>query len=426
MSGRPRPPRTYSRAYLGGWCLPILFYAAPITGYADVDPQSIATVLLVVVVGYVAIWIAESRPMRHGVVSREQAVTPRRYWRIVLFFSVLSLIGGQLVLTEQANFLGGFSFENLQERYIALIASSNEGSATHSLASTIGNLLRATFFVAVGVYVLYTKVDRSFLRRGVATIIVGAALAQSFFVNVSRLQFVFYLIYAVVVASQIRHPMLRHKNWILAGAAVCVLFLVRTTDQRLATFADSSVAADAMMGLFGADLQWFGQYILDHVGLAALILSLYMTQGIPEFVRLVAYNASPYALGSQSFFLVVAPLARALGSPLQVDMTLISNQGLWWGLLGDLYLDVGEFYPIAYPLVLYAMVRIARRYEQDGPFALAFRALTVALILIVPYTGIFNTFAASYLALWGFAVLEKAARRARSVHGAELDNAQSA
>ena len=426
MSQPRQRVRTYSRIYLGGWALPILFYMAPITGYWDIDAWSITAVMLVVASGYLAIRIAQLQTVRQPPLV-DVAASPSRYLRILMVFAALSLVGGQLVLTEQANFLSGFSFENLQERYIALIASANEGTATHSLGSTIGNLLRSTFFVAVAAYVVYTKIERSVFWRLVATAVILAALGQSFFVNVSRLQFMFYLVFGVVVASLIDHPVLRHKKWILLGGGVAVIFLVVTMDQRLSTtFSDNNVAANAMMGLFGAEMQGLGQYILDHFGLSALILSMYMTQGIPEFVRLVAYNPSPYALGGQSFFLIVSPIARLLGSPLQVDMTLISNQGLWWGLLGDLYLDVGEYYPIAYPIVLYVIVRIARRFDYDGPFALAFRGLTTALLLIVPYTGIFNTFAASYLMLWLFAGLEKAGRRVRAPREIIAGHAQGA
>jgi hypothetical protein len=44
---------------------------------------------------------------------------------------------------------------------------------------------------------------------------------------------------------------------------------------------------------------------------------------------------------------------------------------------------------------------------------LTFRALTVSMILIIPYTGIFNTYAVSYFALLILAVLEKRSRRQR-------------
>jgi hypothetical protein len=200
---------------------------------------------------------------------------------------------------------------------------------------------------------------------------------------------------------------------------VCVLFIIRTTDQRLAsTFDDDSLAAAATVGLFGADVQPLGQSIVDHLGLSAFILVMYISQAIPEFVRLVIYNPSPHALGAHSLFLVVAPIARALGSPLAADMSAISNAGLWWGFLGDMYLDFGDFYFVGYLCALFVMIRVARGFESSGVFGLTFRALTGSMILIIPFTGIFNTYAVSYFALLILAVLEKRRRHLR--HSAEL------
>ncbi len=92
-------------------------------------------------------------------------------------------------------------------------------------------------------------------------------------------------------------------------------------------------------------------------------------------------------------------------------MSAISNAGLWWGFLGDMYLDFGDFYFIAYLCALFVMIRVARGFESSGVFGLAFRALTVSMILIVPFTGIFNTYAVSYFALLILAVLEKRSQR---------------
>ena len=398
----------YSKAYLLGWCLPLLLFVAPIVSYSDISSGYAWWVLTVVAAGYVVSVFAGRSGINRRTSGTEFPMRSKSLFRMVVIFSIVSLVGGQLVLSEQSNFLGGYSFDNLEERYIALIHSAYEGSSTNSIWSTLGNLMRSLFFVAVTATVVYTKIERSWLRRIGVSVLVGAALLQSFYVNVSRLQFVFYLINAAVAAVLVGHPILRQKKWLAAVAVLLVLFLIRTTDQRLAsTFDDESAAAAGMVGLFGADLQPSGQFIVDHFGLSAFILVMYISQAIPEFVRLLIYNPSPYALGAHSLFLVVAPIARALGSPLTPDMSEISNAGLWWGFLGDLYLDFGAFYFIAYLCALFVMIRAARGFESTGAFGLTFRAMTVSMILVIPFTGIFNTYAVSYFALLILAALEK-------------------
>jgi hypothetical protein len=397
----------------------LVLFVAPIVSYSDISSGYAWWVLTLVSAGYAVTMFAGRRAVNRQALGREYPMRAKTLFRLSVLFSVLSLIGGQLVLSEQSNYLGGLSFDNLEERYLALIHSSYEGSATNSIWSTLGNLMKSLFFVAVTAIVVYTKIERSWLRRIVASAIVVAALLQSFFVNVSRLQFVFFLINAAVAAVLVGHPILRQKKWLIGAAVVCVLFIIRTTDQRLAgTFDDDSLAAAATVGLFGADVQPLGQYIVDHLGLSAFILVMYISQAIPEFVRLVIYNSSPHALGAHSLFLIVAPIARALGSPLTQDMSAISNAGLWWGFLGDMYLDFGDFYFVAYLCVLFAMIRVARSFESSGIFGLTFRALTGSMILIIPFTGIFNTYAVSYFALLILAVLEKRSRHLR--HPAEL------
>jgi hypothetical protein len=404
----------YSKAYLLGWILPLLLFVAPIVSYSDISSGYGWLVLTVVGAGYAVSVFAGRSVVNRRTLGTAYPMLSRSLLRLAVIFSILSLIGGQLVLNEQSNFLEGWSFDNLEERYLALIHSSYEGTATNSIWSTLGNLMRSLFFVAVTAIVVYTKIERLWLRRIGASALVGAALLQSFFVNVSRLQFVFLLINAAVVAILVGHPILRQKKWLVAAAVVLVLFLIRTTDQRLAsTFNDDSSAANGMVELFGADLQPLGQFIVDHLGLSAFILVLYISQAIPEFVRLVIYNPSPYAWGAHSFFPVVSPIARALGSPLTPDMSAISNQGLWWGFLGDMYLDFGAFYFIAYLCALFVMIRVARGFESSGVFGLTFSAMTVSMILIIPFTGIFNTYAVSYFALLILAVLEKRSQNLR-------------
>lgn len=404
----------YSKAYLLGWSLPLLLFVSPIVSYSDISSGYAWWVLTVVVAGYAVSVFASRNAANRRTLRIEHPMRSGSLLQLAVFFSILSFIGGLLVLSEQSNFLGGWSFDNLEERYLALIQSSSEGSATNSIWSTLGNLMRSVFFVAVTAIVVYTKIERSWLRRIVASAIVAAALLQSFFVNVSRLQFFFFLINAATAAILVGHPILKQKKWLIAAAVVCVLFLIRTTDQRLAsTFDDDSFAATAMVGLFGADLQPLGEFIVDHLGLSAFILVMYISQAIPEFVRLVIYNPSPHALGAHSLFLVVAPIARVLGSPLTPDMSAISNQGLWWGFLGDMYLDFGAFYFVAYLCALFVMIRVARGFESGGVFGLTFRAMTVSMILIIPFTGIFNTYAVSYFVLLFLAVLEKRSRHLR-------------
>lgn len=404
----------YAKAYLIGWILPVAFFAAPIATYADVSIGNVAWVLTIIVAGYVvsALTGASAANSQHN--SEDFQRRSRLLLRVAIVFSILSLIGGQLVLMEQSNFLGTGTFDDLQERYIALIQSSLEETATHSVWSTIGNLMRSIFFVAIASLVVYTKIDRSFLRRVAISCFVGAALLQSFFVNISRLQFVFYLIYAAVVAYFVGHPILKRVKLLITAAVACSVFLIVTTDQRISnTFADSSAAADYMAAFFGVDLQPWGQDIVEHLGLSTLVLVIYFSESIPEFIRLMIYNHSPYALGAHSFFPVLSPLARIIEAPLKVDMSAISNQGLWWGFLGDLYIDFGAFYFVAYLFVLFVMIRVARGFAASGIFGLSFRALTVSMILIIPFTGIFNTYSVSYVLLLIFALLEKKTRYAR-------------
>ena len=403
--------RTYSKLYVFGWVPLLTLLALPLVRFVDVSGWQIAGVLLLVLAGY-GVVVAAERTGRAPPDPDISRATTRAHARAVIVFSVLSVIGCQMVLQEQASYLGDASFENLQERYIALVESSLDGSATSSLLSSVGNILRAFFFVAVTSFVALVKAESSWSKRVALAALLVFALAENFLLNVSRLQLMFFLVAAVVATFMVGHPILRRKWTIAAMLAVLVGFLVFTTNQRLdAKFSDASAAAEYVATFFGVDMLPMGRSLVDEFGIAAFSLVLYVSQSVPELLRLMANNQSPYSLGAHSLYLLLAPLVRIVGVDLAAGRELISNQGFWWGFLGDLYLDFGVLFPLAFMLILWTMVRVVQRIGRGPVYGLALRSLTGGMFLILPYTGIFNTYAVSYFAIAALAAWEQRVRR---------------
>jgi len=415
-----RPVKTggqFSGLYLLGWMPLVALLLLPVVSFTGIPAYQIAAVLALVCAGYITVkWTEKSTPAKF-ISAPATPVPAAHYLRAILIFSTLSIIGCQLVLREQATTFGDASFENLQERYVALIEASLNGTATSSIWSTIGNLIRALFFVALTAYVSFTKHETSRWKKLAATAVIAFTLFENFQVNVSRLQFVFYIVLMVVVAVRIDHPLLKKKWPIIIVGSALFIFLAYTATQRFdATFGDRQVAADYIANLFGVEVLTPGRWLIEYLGLGVFSVLMYLAQGIPEVIRLITNNNSPYALGTHSLFLVVSPLMRLIGMPLAPNSVEISNQGLWWGFLGDLYLDFGVLFPIMFLVILHVMVRVAARFGTGPIYGMTLRCLTGGMLLIVPYTGIFNTYSVSYFCILMLAIGErhKASSRRRS------------
>lgn len=398
---------TYSKSYLIGWAPLILLLLAPIVDFIDVDGLHVAAIIVLVVLGYFVLRFAERTYKKSFPIYIEENTVARLHGRAVVIFSVISVIGCQLVLQQQQNFLGIASFDNLQERYIALVEASLQGNSTSSIWSTIGNLSRAFFFIAITSYVATSVQKRSIWSKLLLGSILVTALVQNFLVNVSRLQLIFFLLCGGIAAVLIHHPFLRRKVPIVGLIFILVTFLVATTTQRLnAMFDSAELVANYMMQFFGVQLKFIGRLLLDNLGIAFFTLCMYISQAIPEGIRLITQNDSPYSLGGHSFYLLLAPLLRLFDVQLGVGNSVISNQGAWWGLIGDLYIDFGIFFPFIYLIILYALVRIAIRYGDGPVYGLALRTITAGMLFIAPYIGVFNTYAVSYFAITVLAIGE--------------------
>lgn len=360
--------------------------------------------MLLVAIGYFTIKAASKSEIESMSRQKSLQITTNSHARIVVIFSFLSLVGCYLVSQQQLSYLAESNFDNLQTRYIALVDASLQGNATSSILSSLGNVARSFFFIAITSFVAVTTERRSTLTKMFLGALVLFALSQNFQVSVSRLQLLFFLICGWVAAVQIDHPILRRKAAIIILASIVAgVFLVSSTMQRFeAMYGDTDLAAEYMQTFFGVEMQPLGNAILEHLGIGIFTLSLYLTQGIPELLRLMSNNASPYSMGAHSLYLLLSPPLRIFGVNLGADAPLITNQGSWWGLMGDLYLDFGVLFPVAYLAALYGMVRIAIKYGNGPVFGLAFRALTIAMIFAIPYIGIFNTYSVSYV---GIAIL---------------------
>lgn len=396
--------QAYSKGYAAGWAPQILLILAPIVSFKDLSGTQISALILLVILGYFIIKSASKTEIKSELRQNYLQNINNSHALVVIIFSFLSLIGCYLVSQQQESYLDGSAFDNLQTRYIALVDASLQGNATSSILSSLGNLARSFFFIAITSFVVVTTERRSTLTKLLLGTLVLFALAQNFQVSVSRLQLVFYLICGWVAAVQIGHPILRRKAPIIIVASVVTgLFLVSSTMQRFeAMYGNSNLAAEYMQTFFGVEMKPLGNAILDHLGVAVFTLSLYIAQGIPELLRLMSNNASPYSMGGHSLYLLLSPPLRIFGVNLGADTPLITNQGSWWGLMGDLYLDFGVLFPIAYLVILYGMVRIAIKYGNGPVYGLAFRALTIGMIFAIPYIGIFNTYSVSYV---GIAIL---------------------
>ncbi|NDI84632.1 hypothetical protein [Undibacterium crateris] len=400
----------FSRLYCWGWAIPIALYMLPIAEFPDLSYFAVFVLFVLVFLGYAVIKSVEKKFRCGAQLNVNEIQGFGKVHRSAVFFSLLSIIGCQLVLSEQANYIGGLDFGNLQERYITLVESSLDGTATSSFFSAIGNLFRSFFFIALSSLVVYSKVEKSKLKITLVSILVVFAISLNFFVNVSRLQLVFYILVIGITAELINHPFIRNKRLIFGVTSILILFILMTTNQRFeAKFGDLSLAAGYIAGYFGIKITNLGAWVIEYLGLATYTIAIYLTQGIPELLRLISFNASPYSLGAHSFFLVISPFAKIIGVKLGENGPEISNQGAWWGFMGDLYLDFGFLFPILYLVVIAFMIVAALKIRSKNIYGLAFQSLTGAMIFVIPYSGIFNTYAVSYFGLLFIAIYKKRA-----------------
>lgn len=400
--------QVYSRGYIAGWAPQILLILAPIVSFPDLSIIQISGIILLVISGYFIVKFAnKSEFQSKSEIKYCQSHSPF-HGRIVFFFSLLSLMGCYLVGQQQSVYLNGAEFDNLQGRYIALVDASLQGTTISSVLSSLGNLARSFFFIAITSFVAVTMERRSILFKLLLGALVALTLVVNFQVSVSRLQLGFFLLCGCAAAAEMGHPILRFKIALVTLVGVAAAwFLVFSTTQRFeAMYGNSDIAAVYMQIFFGVEMKALGSAILEYFGVATFTLILYISQGIPELLRLIGNNASPYSLGGHSFFLLFSPIFRIFGVNLGADAQSMTNQGAWWGFLGDLYIDFGIMFPVAYLCALYGMVRLAIKFGNGPIYGLAFRALTISLILMAPYIGIFNTYSVSYVAIAILAVYE--------------------
>jgi hypothetical protein len=419
---------SFSKWYARGWVPLLVLLSLPIASYGDITTAQIVSVFSLAALGWAAIRLAHAGVDPTTSITAAPEDVARRHLRAAMFFAILSVIGSKLVLRDQASTLSGEDFENLQERYIALTEAALQGESNASIWSTIGNLMRAFFFVSVTSWVAYTKHGNTLLSKLVVSIVVGGALLQNFLVSVSRLQFIFYLVVAVICAGAVDHPLLRRKGLVYGGIGLLLLFLIVTSGQRFeAKFGDQEAAIGYVAPFFGVDILPLGQWLIDKLGAAGFALSVYVMQGVPELIRLIMYNPSPYDLGTHSFFLLLSPLARLFGGYLSAESgPSITNQGFWWGYMGDLYLDFGVLFPLIYVVSLFCLVKLAMRFGRGPVYGLTLRILTAGLLMIIPYTGIFNTYVVHYVVVLMLAMRESSAvKPAVSISGTAQNTAAS-
>lgn len=325
---------------------------------------------------------------------------------VTIFFAFLSILGCQLIIFDRNESFVDIFLNATQERYISIIEASSKGLES-SLLSTFGNLFRSFVFIVISSATIAGKNIRSSFLRYLLYALIIFIIYQNYMINVSRVQLIFYLIFWIVSFRLSSNLFFRITPLFIFMILIISIFLVLSTSQRLELmYGNVFSISNHMLGYFGVNMLPIGSIVFDFLSPPFLVLYLYLIQPLPELVRLISLNDSPYLLGMHSFYLLAAPFLRIFG--IHIPVIEMTNQGMWWGLMGDLYIDFGYFFPFSYVFTLFMMVWIAKRYGGGPIFGFSLRVMTVSIILISPFIGPFNTFSVSYIGVLALAVFESA------------------
>jgi hypothetical protein len=283
---------------------------------------------------------------------------------------------------------------------LALVAISNEGDRPGTILSTIGTALRSFVYVAIVSLVAQTTQTRSMRGAWLPLFLLLGAIILSAVATASRTFLLFCVLVAVVAGLLLKHPLLRRPGVLLAGVLACAAYLAVTTSQRIdAALGDQTLALDYLGSFFDVTPGRFGNLIAAYGGAPGLAAALYLAHPLPEFSRLVADGSTQYSLGAHSLYLIVEPALRLFGIDVPPDSQLVQRPGMWWGSFGDLYMDFGPGFVVAYPLMIFFMVRVAKRIGRRTVYGLSLQCVTAAMLFASPFFGVMNTYSFTYFGL---------------------------
>jgi len=414
-SGAAKPDRLLSNSLLCGWLVPAGLLVLPFFTFYIAN-----AFWMLVATGSVLAALFLARAAERPPAAADATLMlppPAQCRRAVYLFSLLTVAGALLILVDQQQTLGLLDLGNLQQRYIEMSVVTGEGERLGTVLSTVGNLLRATVYIAVVAMVAFSRQTpglRHTLGPGLALLM---ALTLSEIATASRTYVAFCVVLAIAAGFAVRHRLIRHLGILVMLGVLAVLLFSMTTAQRLeARQVDMEVATEYLMGFFEVQLLPLGQLAVDWLGAPFVVGLLYMSHSLPEFSYLVAKGSTTMALGSHSLYLVFAPVMRLVGlEPAAQSTALAERGGMWWGMMGDLYLDFGVGFVVAYPLLIVLMIRVTQRLGQRDVFTLAVRCLTATMFFCSPFFGVLNSYSFTYLLLLGLVALNMSMqRRARA------------
>jgi hypothetical protein len=406
--------RLYSNSLIAGWAIPACLLTLPLFTFLVLDRFWFVVAILTVIAAIAVCRVAEV-PATYRVMPKPEPMlpSPRECSKAVYLFSLLTLVGSVLIIVDQQSSLGELSPANLQQRYVDITLASREGERLGTGLSTIGTMMRSTIYIAIVAMVALSKHRPGFRRTGLEWLALLSAIAVCEIATASRTLVFMCVSIGVIAGFALRHRVIRRLGTLCGLGAIAVLMFSITTNQRFeVTGGDPAFATDIIYAFFDVQPQSLGRWIGDQLGFPIVTGLLYMSHPLPEFSRLVADGSTTVALGGHSLYLVITPLERLVGiEPTLAANSLARRPGMWWGGLGDLYFDFGVGFVLAYPAVVFLMVRVARALRGPDVFSLTVRCMTAAILFCSPFFGVFNAFSFAYLLLLGFAVLNASLRR---------------
>jgi hypothetical protein len=406
--------RQLSRSLMLGWAIPLVLLALPLFHFDLANRMWMGVAVAAVLAAIYFCRVAEVPPGGHA--RRDVAVPlppPRQCRRAVYLFSSLAIAGASMMIIDKQGILGAFDIFNLQQRYIDMMVASLEGELVGSWMSTVGNVLRSMVYIAIVAMVALSRQTPGLARTGLPWMVLLVGILATEIATASRSYLVFCIVVGLVAGFAVGHRVIRRLGTLFLLGFVAVFLFSITTNQRLeATGADSELAIDVLTDLFDIHLESLGRWIADHLGFPVVTGLLYLSHPLPEFSRLVADGSSQVSLGAHSLYLVIDPVQRMLGAEGVVPPNALAQRpGMWWGMLGDLYLDFGIAFVVAYPALIAVMTRVAHSLRSPDVFSLAIRCLTGAMFFASPYFGVLNTYSFTYLLLLGLAAINLTLRR---------------
>lgn len=406
--------RLYSNSLVAGWAVPFCLLALPLFTFAVLDRFWFTIALCTI---FAAILLCRVAEVPAGYRARATPTitlpSPGQCRRAIYLFSFLTLMGSGLILIDQQGTLGDLAFANLQQRYIDIMLAARGGDRLGTGLSTVGTILRSSIYVAIVAMVALSRQSPGLRRTGFAWLSLLFALVVSEIVTASRTYVVFCVAIGVIAGFVVRHRSIRRIGTLFGlGFAAVVLFSITTSQRVEVTGGDLTLANDVILGFFDVRPQWLGEWVGDVLGFPVVTGLLYMSHSLPEFSRLVADGSSQVALGGHSLYLIIAPLERLVGiEPTLAANSLAQRPGMWWGALGDLYLDFGAAFVLAYPALMVLMTRVANALRGPDVFSLSVRCMTAAILFCSPFFGVLNAFSFTYVLLLGLAGLNQFMRQ---------------